>query len=188
MNQGVEHKFCVLLLDEKDNFLRAATDFLEREDELIVVGTTEGEAEALVQAQNLQPRVVVLDPSLPGGGDLEIIRRWRKLLPDVRIIVLTLIDSSTYRLASLAAGADEFVSKATLVIDLLPALRRVTKMDKLTEILEQESHHWYDCGRSSPGSDETSISPCRTSEPNLLSTDLDNRGSSEEVDQCWTSL
>ncbi len=124
MDRGVEHKVCVLLLDEKDSFLRAATDFLQREDELIVVGTTEREAEALVQVQNLQPRVVVLDPSLPGIGGLEILRRWRSLLPDVRIIVLTLLDSSTYRLASLAAGADEFVSKATMVTDLLPALRR----------------------------------------------------------------
>ncbi len=56
MDHGVEHKVCVLLLDEKDSFLRAATDFLQREDELIVVGTTEGEAEALVQVQNLLPQ------------------------------------------------------------------------------------------------------------------------------------
>ncbi len=133
MDHGVEHKVCVLLLDEKESFQRAATDFLRRDDELIVIGAACGEAEALVQAQNLQPQVVVLDPSLPGVGGLEIIRHWRSLLPDARIIVLTLMDSSTYRLASLTAGADDFVSKATMVTDLLPAIRRVLQIGDGTE-------------------------------------------------------
>ena len=68
MDQEWERKVFVLLLDEQDSFLRAATDFLQREDELKVVGTAFGEAEALVQAQNLRPRVVLLDPSLTDGG------------------------------------------------------------------------------------------------------------------------
>ena len=135
MDQEWERKVFVLLLDEQDSFLRAATDFLQREDELKVVGTAFGEAEALVQAQNLRPRVVLLDPSLTDGGGLEIIRHWRNLLPDARIIVLTLMDSSTYRLASLAAGADDFVSKATMVTDLLPAIRRVIEAGLPTDCL-----------------------------------------------------
>ena len=81
MDQEWERKVFVLLLDEQDSFLRAATDFLQREDELKVVGTAFGEAEALVQAQNLRPRVVLLDPSLTDGGGLEIIRHWRTCCP-----------------------------------------------------------------------------------------------------------
>ena len=138
MDQEWERKVFVLLLDEQDSFLRAATDFLQREDELKVVGTAFGGAEALVQAQNLRPRVVLLDPSLTGGGGLEIIRHWRNLLPDARIIVLTLMDSSTYRLASLAAGADDFVSKATMVTDLLPAIRRVIEAGLPTDCLVEK--------------------------------------------------
>ena len=138
MDQEWERKVFVLLLDEQDSFLRAATDFLQREDELKVVGTAFGEAEALVQAQNLRPRVVLLDPSLTDGGGLEIIRHWRNLLPDARIIVLTLMDSSTYRLASLAAGADDFVSRATMVTDLLPAIRRVIEAGLPTDCLVEK--------------------------------------------------
>ena len=151
MDQEWERKVFVLLSDEQDSFLRAATDFLQRDDELIVIGSACEGAEALVQAQNLRPRVVLLDPSLTGGGGLEIIRHWRNLLPDARIIVLTLMDSSTYRLASLAAGADDFVSKATMVTDLLPAIRRVIEaglptdclMEKIPTSMTTSQRNWW---------------------------------------------
>ena len=59
-------------------------------------------------------------------------------MPDARIIVLTLMDSSTYRLASLAAGADDFVSRATMVTDLLPAIRRVIEAGLPTDCLVEK--------------------------------------------------
>jgi len=49
----------------------------------------------------------------------------------VGIIALTLMEPNGYRQAALAGGADEFVSKATLATDLLPAIRRVMQADRL---------------------------------------------------------
>jgi DNA-binding NarL/FixJ family response regulator len=60
----------------------------------------------------------------------ETISRLRKMLPGVGIIALPLLDSNAYRQAALAAGADDVVSKAELVNDLLPAIRRVTQADR----------------------------------------------------------
>ena len=121
-------KIGILLVDQQTGFLGAATEFLEREDDLTVLGTAGGHAAALAQVRALGPKVILLDPSSPGMGGLGVIRIYKGLLPDVKVIVLTLMDSNTYRRASLVAGANDFVSKATLVTDLLPAIQRVNQI------------------------------------------------------------
>jgi DNA-binding NarL/FixJ family response regulator len=119
-------KICVLLVDDNEAFLRVATDFVQRHDELIVVGAVCGGEEALAQAQDLRPQVILIGLDRPG---LETISRLRNVLPDVGIIALTL-EGDTYRQAALAAGADDLVRKAALITDLLPAIRRVAQADR----------------------------------------------------------
>ena len=113
----------VLLIDENQMFLQAATGFLQRQAGLVVLRTAARLEAALIGARDFQPSVIVLDPSTSGIGGLEIIPRLRTISPDVRVVVLALIDSTTYRDAVLAAGADGFVSKSNMLTDLLPAIR-----------------------------------------------------------------
>jgi two-component system nitrate/nitrite response regulator NarL len=117
----------VLLVDDHEAFLRAVTDFLRRHDELAVVGVAYGGEEALAQAQSLQPQVILVDLNMPGLSGLETISRLRVMLPEVGIVALTLLDPSTYRQAALAVSANEFISKANLSSDLLPAIRQAAK-------------------------------------------------------------
>jgi DNA-binding NarL/FixJ family response regulator len=79
---------------------------------------TPGTWEALAQARDLQPQVILIGLDKPG---LETISRLRKVLPGVGIIALTLLEGKDYRQAALAAGADDLVCKAELITDLLPA-------------------------------------------------------------------
>jgi DNA-binding NarL/FixJ family response regulator len=115
-------KIRVLVVDDNEAFLRVATDFLQRHDDLIVVGAICGDEEALAQVQDLQPRVILIGLE---GPALETISGLRKMLPGVGIITLTLLEGNAYRQAALAAGADELVRKAELTTDLVPAIRRV---------------------------------------------------------------
>lgn len=120
-------KIRVLLVDDNEAFLRVATDFLQRHHELIVVGAICGSEEALAQAQDLGPQVILIGLE---ASDLETISRLRNILPGVGIIALTLLKGNAYRQAALAAGADDFVRKAELITDLLPAIRRVTQANR----------------------------------------------------------
>ena len=128
-------KISILLVDDHEAFVHVATEFLQRHDDLTVVGVARGGEEALAQAQNLRPLVVLIDLHMPGLSGLETIPRLRAMLPEAGIIALTLLDAKAYRRAALAAGADDFVLKANLSTDLLPAIRRVAK----TGQPEQES-------------------------------------------------
>jgi DNA-binding NarL/FixJ family response regulator len=120
-----EAKIHVLLVDDHEAFLRVLTEFLQRHHELAVVGVACGGKEALAQAQNLEPEVILVDLNMPGMKGIETIRRLRAMLPQAGIIALTLLDPKLCRKAALAAGADDFVAKHNLATDLLPAIRRV---------------------------------------------------------------
>jgi DNA-binding NarL/FixJ family response regulator len=117
----------VLLVDDNEAFRRVATDFLQRHYELIVVGATCGGEEALAQAQDLQPQVILIGLDRPG---LETISRLRNVLPGVGIIALTLLEGNAYRQAAMATGADDVVRKAALTTELLPAIRRVMQVNR----------------------------------------------------------
>jgi DNA-binding NarL/FixJ family response regulator len=69
--------------------------------------------------------VVLLDLAMPNMPGWEVIPRLRKELPEVGIIVLTLLESGGYREMVVEAGADAFVGKSVLVTELMPAIRRV---------------------------------------------------------------
>ena len=92
---------------------------------MIVVDATCGGEEALAQAQDLGPQVILIGLDMPGLTGLETIRRLRNMLPDVGIIALTLLEGNAYWQAAMAAGADDLVPKAELTTELLPAIRRV---------------------------------------------------------------
>jgi DNA-binding NarL/FixJ family response regulator len=123
----------ILLVDDNPSFLNIAKRFLQGYDDIVVVDALCGGEDALEKAQGLNPDIVLIDlymPSLPG---LTIIPLLRTALPNVGIIVLTLMDAEGYQQAALEAGADEFVPKVTLNTDLLPTIRRLAQANRSKE-------------------------------------------------------
>mgnify|MGYP001767567576 CR=1 FL=1 len=114
----------VLLVDDSPNILRILADFVSQcgQGEMGIVGTALGGREALRMAQALRPQVIVIDLAMPDLPGLDAIPLLRQILPTAKIVALTLFDSESYRQAALAAGANDFVSKARLETELLPAI------------------------------------------------------------------
>jgi DNA-binding NarL/FixJ family response regulator len=117
----------VLLVDDNPTFLRILIDFLREEEEILVVGTARSGEEAMVKAKELQPQVILLDLAMPGLGGLKTIPRLRSMMPDMGIIVLTVLDPNGYREGAMAAGADDFVAKVNVSTDLIPAIQRLAQ-------------------------------------------------------------
>ena len=122
----------VLLVDDNETFLEIRARFLQENHsgEFVVLGTAGGSAEALAQANALQPQVILLDFDLPNGQRSVLIRDLRSVLPQVGIVALTLQDPSVYdycRQVALADGADDLVLKSALITELLPCIRRVVQ-------------------------------------------------------------
>jgi CheY-like chemotaxis protein len=117
----------VLLVDDNPTFLQATTQFLSAHDDITVIGAARSGEEALMQISLLQPEVILVDLAMVGLSGLEVIPRIRSLMPMAGIVALTLLDVRHFREAALKAGADDFVPKATMRTELLPAIRRVAR-------------------------------------------------------------
>ncbi len=73
------------------------------------------------------PDLVVLDLSMPGGGGLELATRLRGLLPEVRILILSVHDHPEYVLGAVRAGAQGYLRKDTSPAELREAIRAVAR-------------------------------------------------------------
>jgi two-component system KDP operon response regulator KdpE len=78
--------------------------------------------EGLVAASNGRPEVIILDLGLPDLDGLAVLRRLREWSP-VPVIVLTVKDAETDKVALLDAGADDYVTKPFSVPELLARIR-----------------------------------------------------------------
>lgn len=119
----------VLFVDPNPHFLRVATRLLceHYSDELVIVGTSRGNGDALEQAQARKPQVVLLDLDGNFSANIQLIPQLRAMLPDVGIIVLGSHDRQEYCQAALDAGANAFVLKCDLNRALIPAIRTISK-------------------------------------------------------------
>ena len=123
----MNHSIRILLVDDNPTFLGVAGEFLQLQEGLEVVGAARNIAEALMHARELKPDVILLDMNMPGDSGLDAIPRLQKLSPETKIMILTMMQAEWYRSAALSAGAHDFIAKANIGSELLPAIRRVVQ-------------------------------------------------------------
>ncbi|MDO8472814.1 MAG: response regulator transcription factor [Dehalococcoidia bacterium] len=90
-----------------------------------VVGSAVNGAEALSQADLLDPDVVLMDLSMPVIGGIQAIRELKEKHPDAKIIALTVHDGREYLARALSAGASGYVLKGASSEDLARSVRSV---------------------------------------------------------------
>ena len=89
-----------------------------------VVEAGDGE-EALQAVQREIPALVILDIGLPGISGLEVTRRLRQRLPQLRVLFFSMHDELPLVRQALDAGAAGYVTKGAAPAVLLEAVRRV---------------------------------------------------------------
>jgi two-component system response regulator NreC len=94
-------------------------------DDMEVVGEAGDVAEALAQLRTVQPDIVTLDLSMPGGHGLKGIEKVREAAPGSRVIVLTMHDDPAYLRTALAMGTSGYVVKSVADTELISAIRAV---------------------------------------------------------------
>ena len=118
----------ILIVNDRQEILDSIARFLSQHDDVLVVGTARGLAEAVDSARLLQPEVVVCDYSLLRPSTLERISLLRQTLPQACLIVMSYDDESEAQQSARDAGANDFISKFNLADDLLPALHRCSAL------------------------------------------------------------
>ncbi len=113
----------IMLVDDNQDFLAVSQEFLEAFEGLRVVGTATSGKEALDLLSRISPTLLIVDVSMPEMNGLELTQQVKKRWPRLPVIVLTLLDTPLHRQAAMQAGADAFVTKASMDDDLIPAIQ-----------------------------------------------------------------
>ncbi len=83
-----------------------------------------GSGEEAIWLINLHaPDVILMDIGLPGMNGLEATRRIKQILPQVKVVILTLYDNTEYRAEAGAARANAYVLKQAMSTELVPLLK-----------------------------------------------------------------
>jgi DNA-binding NarL/FixJ family response regulator len=113
----------VLMADDHSLILAGLRSLVEADCE--VVGTVE-DGRALVEAaQALRPDVILLDISMPLLNGLEAARQLRTLVPDSKLIFLTMHASPTYATEAFQIGASGYLLKRSAASELGLAIKSV---------------------------------------------------------------
>jgi CheY-like chemotaxis protein len=114
-------KLSVLLVDDNPQFLKAARDLVAVLPCVAGIECANSGAEALEQASQSRPDLVLTDIMMPGMSGFEVIRKLRASDAPPRIVAVTLHEGTEYRAAVQRSGADGLVPKREFGV-LVPQL------------------------------------------------------------------
>jgi DNA-binding NarL/FixJ family response regulator len=115
----------VLIVDDYEPFRQFIATKLQTNPQLRIMKEACDGAEAVQQAQELQPDLILLDIGLPTLNGIEAARRIRKVSPTSKILFVTENRSTDIAEEALSTGAGGYVVKSDAGSELLPAIEAV---------------------------------------------------------------
>jgi DNA-binding NarL/FixJ family response regulator len=115
-------KIRVLFADDH-KLIRAGLRLVaEKDPDISVVGEADDGVQAVAAAQSLRPDVAVLDIGMPNINGIEAARQIQALLPESRVIMLSMHSDETYVLRALRVGVRGYLLKDSAEADLVKAI------------------------------------------------------------------
>ncbi|PYX57966.1 MAG: DNA-binding response regulator [Acidobacteria bacterium] len=118
-------KISVLLVDDHGLVRRGFRRMLQDEPDITVVGEASDGPEAIRLAEQLRPRIIVMDCALPGMRGLEAMRRIIETCPESSVLMLSMHTEETLVRQALDSGARGYILKNAVDLELGTAIRRV---------------------------------------------------------------
>jgi len=110
----------ILVIDDEQQIQRALRTILMQQNYHVIIAGT-GET-GLALATAIQPEIVILDLGLPDIPGVEVCQRLREWT-DLPVIVLSVHENESDKVAALDAGADDYLTKPFGVDELLARIR-----------------------------------------------------------------
>jgi DNA-binding NarL/FixJ family response regulator len=107
-------------------FAEGVESLLVGEPDFLLVGKATTAAETLRKVAADPPDVLLLDINMPDQSGLDVCKKLRVDLPDLKILVLSMLSEESYISAMLGLGAQGYVLKNTGKVELCHAIRTLS--------------------------------------------------------------
>jgi len=121
----------LLVVDDHSLFRRGLIALLEQDGRFDIVGEAGDANAAQTAARKLQPDMILLDNHMPGVQGVDAIAGLKEVVPQVRILMLTVSENVQDMAAGLRAGADGYLLKTIHTEDLCDSICKVLDGDSV---------------------------------------------------------
>jgi len=117
----------VLVVDDEPLLCSSLVHLLNVEPDITVVGSAQNGKQAVTQAFELKPDVILMDLVMPGLGGIEAIRQIKNLVASAVMVVLTVSADEQSLFAAIKAGAISYVVKDANIDKILDVVRSASR-------------------------------------------------------------
>jgi len=127
-------KIRILLVDDHTILRAGLKMMLNAQTDMEVIGEAHDGRQAIQESQRLHPDIVLMDITMPDMNGIESTRQIKKVLPDVKILILTMHENDEYVFQALRAGASGYI----MVGDYLQRVNAGEEKDSYSILTERE--------------------------------------------------
>jgi DNA-binding NarL/FixJ family response regulator len=121
----------VLIADDDDLMRAGLIELLGADTTIEIVGQAATGREAIEQARQLEPDVVLMDVRMPDLDGIAATAELTRAAPTIRVLILTTFEQDDYIYRALRAGASGFLLKRTRPEDLIAAVHTIAAGEAL---------------------------------------------------------
>jgi DNA-binding NarL/FixJ family response regulator len=120
-----------LVVDDSATILHAICALLEHHEIVEVAGRVESGQEAIDAAIELKPELVLMDADMPGMSGLRTALLLSQVMPETRIILMSMDASAQFKAACAGCGASAVIYKPKFLRELSTLLQRPLRGPRL---------------------------------------------------------
>lgn len=121
--RGPDNPIRVMLVDDHVFWRRGVSQIVSSEEDMMVVGEAGDGAEAVRKATALRPDVILMDIQMPSVNGVQATASIASVVPEARIVMLTVSDTDENLFNALKAGAVGFLTKDVSPEGVVQAVR-----------------------------------------------------------------
>jgi DNA-binding NarL/FixJ family response regulator len=121
------NQITIVVADDHKLFRAGLRSMLQSWPEIQIVGEAKDGHQAIRLVQELKPKVLLLDISMPGLNGIETLRKLKEIGTITRIIVLSMHSDRHYVTESIKAGARGYLLKDSTLEELVTGIGAVVR-------------------------------------------------------------
>lgn len=115
----------VMIVDDHNLVREGLKAVFAQRIEIEVIAESGSGEEAVEIAAEIEPDVILMDVRMPGMNGIQATRLIREANPEVKIVILTMLNQVGYVYEAVKAGATGYMLKSTSSDDLVEAIQAV---------------------------------------------------------------